>query len=118
MTKKMIEDAACQKRRSNRKIAKEIQRKRGHTISYITVLNLRKGMDHKPFRVINKPLLSELNVQGRLNLCRVTSLWDADDCEMRLAVSDEFFIYLHGNTNSQNDIIWAVSRADIPEEIG
>ena len=23
-----------------------------------------------------------------------------------------------GNTNSQNDIIWAVSRADIPEEIG
>ena len=81
----------------------------------MTIRNYQRRLQLKPFRELAVPRITADQAADRLWFCDYLSEWDEEDF-LHLAPSDEFYIYISRKPNSKNDIIWARSPQDIPDE--
>lgn len=112
---KIIERNSNKKKASNAHVASEILRKRGKNIDRRLVGRYRTRMGLNPFHEIRKPKISAANKEDRLWFANYLSNWGEDDF-LNLACSDEFYLYTNRKPNSKNDIIWARSIDEIPDD--
>lgn len=115
MAQDVVLSSSNKQRKSNRKVALQIQKQCGEKVSEATVRRFRHKSGLKPFHVISKPLKTETNISDRLWLCNMLSEWDSADF-LHLAPSDEFYVWSVRRPNTQNDRIWSFSIEDISED--
>jgi hypothetical protein len=111
----IIEDMSRKKKAGNSRVALEILKQRGKVVDRRLVNVYRGRMGLKPFHEIRKPKISKKNVEDRLWFANYMSNWTEDDF-LNFACSDEFYLYTNRKPNSKNDIIWARSVEEIPDE--
>ena len=112
----IIENNSCRKRRSNSVVAGEIWKKRGKVVNPQLVGDYRKRLGLHPFHEIRKPAITAQNKEDRMWFAGYLSDWD-EDAFLNIAACDEFYLYVDRSPNSQNDIVWARSVEDIPEDV-
>lgn len=66
----------------------------------------------KPFKYMRVPMLMPGDKHLRLDFKKSLEIWQPDDF-LRVAPSDEFYVYSLRRPNSQNDRIWAHHRSDV-----
>ena len=62
----VLNQSLGKRKKSNRKVARLIQIKRGYSVSHQTILRARKRDEQKPYIVLKKPLKSEKNKEDRM----------------------------------------------------
>ena len=75
-----------------------------------------RSLGANPFHQISKPLISIVNVEGRLWFVNHLKEWDIEYF-MHLAPSDEIFIYESRRSNYRIDRIWAIDIDDISKDV-
>ncbi len=115
-SKDIIMAAICKKRSSLRGIAKEIMEKRNYSISHMRIRRFYANEGIKPYHEINKPIKTEKNREDRLWYADFLSEFEDHDF-LRIAPSDEFFVYSMRKVNHQIDWIWARTIDEIPDEV-
>ena len=116
-SKDIIAEAVGRPRKSLRKMALELETKRGKKRSYSAVYRELKKSGIKPFHVISKPNITEQQREDRAWFCgSFLKDWDEADF-LHVAASDEFFIYTVRKPNHKNDIIWAANLDDISDDV-
>jgi len=94
--------------RSGRKLARE------HKISQTSMRRiLADDLNMKPYKKCRRHGLTIKNKQARKQRCKELLRWHA---ESNIVFSDEKLFLLQPSLNSQNDRVYAVSIADIPED--
>lgn len=111
----IILHSSCKRKRSCSFLAAQILSERGKTVHRTTIRNYQRRLQLKPFHELAVPRISPDQAADRLWFCDYLSEWDEEDF-LHLAPSDEFYIYIVRKPNSKNDIIWARSPQDIPDE--
>ena len=97
---------------STRKLAKRITA-RGFHITHATVHSyLRKNLHVKPYMRQRHPLLTEKQLEARLNFCEERKNWTIEDWK-RVLFSDESPFEILYPPNRQNDRIWAKDSSQI-----
>jgi len=113
--------SANKRRKSLRKTTKLFNRnnRSNITVSKSWVHKLRHKAQLKPFHRRNAPIITEPNVEHRLALSKyfVNFFQTNPDVLENMIFIDEFFIYHLTKCNTKNDVIWAKSRDDIPNDI-
>ena len=108
--------ATCKKGTTLRRVDAEILEKRDKTVSHMKIKRFYVWEGITKFREIAKPLKTEKNREDRLYYADFLSEFEEHDF-LRIAPSDEFFIYSQRKPNHQNDWIWARSLDEIPDEV-
>jgi len=111
-----IEDLAQIPEIGCRQISKSLKRSHRVAVSFMTIYRELKRSGNLPWKQVKRTLLSELNIENRLEICEMWENCTEEDF-LRLACSDEFFLWSIRKHNNQNFRVWAKNRQDVWDKL-